>query len=400
MSLLVLLGALTALPSLSLDFYLPALPDLAHDLGTSQALAGTTITACLLGFAVGLLVAGPVSDAHGRRRPLLVGLALYVLVTVLCAVVPSIQLLLVLRFLQGATGAVGMVTGNAIVRDRATGNVAARMFALLMLANGAAPILGPVLGAQVLSFTDWRGVFLCLGVIGAAVLVVAYRRLPETLPLHRRHGGGVRDAVGGFGFLLRDRVLVGYTLGRATSATGLMAYVTASPFVFQRIYGMSPQVFSAVFALNSIGLIGMGQVGGRLVGRFGPSALLRTGVGICAGGAALLLGAALTGGALPVVLVGVFTTVAGMGLVFPNSTALALGRHGDRAGAATALLGVSQFLLQAIISPLTGLGSGHTAIPMAIVVAASEFAAVLAIVGLTRTTRRRSHARSSRLAEA
>ncbi len=380
----MLLGALTALPSLSLDFYLPALPALTHELGASQTLGGLTMTGCLLGFAVGLLVAGPVSDAHGRRRPLLVGLALYVAVTVACAVAPSMSMLLVLRFLQGATGAVGMVTGNAIVRDRATGAVAARMFALLMLANGAAPILGPVLGAQVLAFTDWRGVFGTLGVIGSLVLLAAYRRLPETLPAPLRHRGGLRDAVHGFGVLLRDRVLIGYTLGRASAATGLMAYVTASPFVFQRIYGLSPQTFSAMFALNSIGLIAMGQVGGRLVRRVGPSRLLRVGVGISFGGATLLLAAALTGGALGLVLVGIFTTVAGMGLVFPNSTALALARHGDRAGAATALLGVTQFFLQAAVSPLTGLGSGRTAVPMAVVVAASELAAVVAIVGLTR----------------
>lgn len=387
--LLILLGALTALPSLSLDFYLPALPAIARELSTSQSTAELTMTACLLGFAVGLLVAGPVSDAHGRRRPLLVGLALYVLVTLLCAFVPSIWALLALRLLQGVTGAVGMVTGNAIVRDRATGAVAARMYSLLMLANGAAPILGPVLGAQLLILTDWRGVFAVLALVGAVVLVVAVRSLPETLPVERRKSGGLRDAVDGFGTLLHDRVLVGYTLGRAMSATGLMAYLTASPFVFQQIYGLSPQGYSAVFALNSTGLIAMGQVGGRLVARLGPSRLLRIGIGICAGGATVLLAAALAGSGLPLILLGVFSTVAGMGLVFPNSTALALSRHGSRAGAATALLGVAQFSMQAVISPLTGLGSGRTAIPMAVVVALCEFAAVAAIVGLTRERTRR-----------
>lgn len=390
--LLILLGALTALPSLSLDFYLPALPAIARELHTAQSTAELTMTACLLGFAVGLLVVGPVSDAHGRRRPLLVGLALYVVVTLVCALVPSIWALLALRLLQGVTGAVGMVTGNAIVRDRATGAVAAKMYSLLMLANGAAPILGPVLGAQLLILTDWRGVFVVLGLVGAIVLVVAVRSLPETLPVERRKSGGLRDAVDGFGTLLRDRVLVGYTLGRALSATGLLAYLTASPFVFQQIYGLSPQGYSAVFALNSTGLIAMGQVGGRLVTRLGPSRLLRIGIGICAGGSTVLLAAALAGSGLPLILLGVFSTVAGMGLVFPNSTALALSRHGSRAGAATALLGVTQFFLQAVISPLTGLGSGRTAIPMAVVVALCEFAAVAAIVGLTRE-RTRAHAR-------
>jgi DHA1 family bicyclomycin/chloramphenicol resistance-like MFS transporter len=382
--LLILLGALTALPSLSLDFYLPALPAIARELGTAQSTAELTMTACLLGFAVGLLISGPISDAHGRRRPLLIGLALYVVVTLLCALVPSIWALLVLRLLQGATGAVGMVTGNAIIRDRSTGAVAAKMFATLMLANGAAPILGPVLGAQLLTFVDWRGVFVVLGLVGAVVLVFAVRSLPETLPVERRKSGGLRGAVDGFGTLLHDRALVGYTLGRALSASGLMAYLTASPFVFQQIYGLSPRTYSAVFALNSVGLIGMGQLGGRVVGRVGPSALLRIGVGICTGGAVVLLVAALDRSGLALVLLGVFGVVAGMGLVFPNSTALALGRHGNRAGAATGLLGVTQFFLQAVISPLTGLGSGRTAIPMALVVIACEVAAVVAIVGLTR----------------
>lgn len=157
LSLVVLLGALTAVPSLSLDFYLPALPEIAREMGSPQATAQLTVTACLVGFAVGLLVAGPLSDAHGRRRPLLAGVTVYTVATLACAFAPTVEVLIALRVLQGAAGAFGMVTGNAIVRDKASGTAAAKLFSVLMLANGVAPILGPVLGGQLLLVTNWPG---------------------------------------------------------------------------------------------------------------------------------------------------------------------------------------------------------------------------------------------------
>lgn len=387
LSLVVLLGALTAVPSLSLDFYLPGLPGIRAALGTSQAVAQLTMTGCLFGFAVGLLLAGPLSDSFGRRRPLLVGIALYVVATLGCALAPGIGVLVGCRFLQGAAGAFGMVTGTAVVRDRASGPEAARLFSVLMLANGAAPILGPVLGAQLLPVTGWRGLFVALAVVGTVTLIASWRRLPETLPVARRRPAAVPAVVSTFGFLLRDRRLVGFTLGRALGAAALLAYVSASPFVFQGVYGLSAQQFSAVFAVNSAGLIGMGQLSGRLVHRVGPAALLTTGSVVCAAGSVWLVLALLVHAPLLLVLPGVFAVVAGMGMVFPNSTALGLSRHGNCAGAATALMGVVQFGLQALASPLTGLGGGGSALPMAVVVLVLDVGALVALLTLARPAR-------------
>ncbi len=387
LSLVVLLGALTAVPSLSLDFYLPGLPEIQRETGASQALAQLTITGCLVGFALGLLVAGPLSDAYGRRRPLLVGVAVYTAATLACAFAPTIEVLIALRVLQGAAGAFGMVTGSAIVRDRANGAAAARLFSVLMLANGAAPILGPVVGGQLLLATNWRGLFVGLAVVGGLTLLASVRGLPETLPPARRRAPSVPEAAHSFAGLLRDRVYVGYTLGRALGASALMAYIAASPFVFQDVYGLSAQQFSLLFGVNSAGLILLGQVGGHLVSRVGPAALLMAGMTISVGGSVLLVAALLVSAPFAFVLPGVFALVAGMGLVFPNSTALGLSRHGDNAGAATALMGVAQFALQAVTSPLTGLGSGRSAMPMAVVVLALNVAGLVALVGLTRGRR-------------
>lgn len=384
LSLVVLLGALTAVPSLSLDFYLPALPEIAREMGSPQATAQLTVTACLVGFAVGLLVAGPLSDAHGRRRPLLAGVAVYTVATLACAFAPTVEVLIALRVLQGAAGAFGMVTGNAIVRDKASGTAAAKLFSVLMLANGVAPILGPVLGGQLLLVTNWPGLFVFLAVVGTLMFAAAWRWLPETLPAHRRRPGSIGGAGRTFVFLLHDRPLVGYTLGRALGAAALLAYVAASPFVFQDVYGLSPQGFGVVFGVNSAGLILMGQLSGRLVGRFGCAALLRAGSVVSSAGSVELLLALAVHAPLPFVLPGVFGVVAGMGMVFPNSTALGLTRHGARAGAATALMGVVQFAMQAVASPLTGLGSGHSAMPMAVVVLVLDVGGLVALLTLTR----------------
>lgn len=216
------------------------------------------------------------------------------------------------------------------------------------------------------------------------MFAAAWRWLPETLPADRRRPGSISGAGRTFAFLLHDRPLVGYTLGRALGAAALLAYVAASPFVFQDVYGLSAQGFGVVFGVNSAGLILMGQLSGRLVGRFGCAALLRAGsVVSCAGSVELLLALALHA-PLPFVVPGVFAVVAGMGMVFPNSTALGLTRHGACAGATTALMGVVQFGMQAVASPLTGLGSGHSALPMAVVVFVLDVGGLLALLTLTR----------------
>lgn len=383
-TLVVALGALTAFGPLSLDMYLPGLPELARDLGVSAATAQLTLVACMVGLAAGQLLAGPLSDARGRRRPLLAGLALYALASALCALAPSIWTLLPLRFLQGAAGAAGIVIARAVVRDLHEGEAAARFYALLTLVNGLAPIVAPIAGGQLLGVTDWRGIFWVLAAIGVALLAVGWRFVPETLPPAERHGGGLRAMTGVFGRLLRDRVFVGYTLAQGLGAAMMFCYIAGSPFVLQEIHGLSEQQFSVVFAVNALGIVLFAQASARLAGRLGPRRLLASGLWIgLAGAAGLLLAVALDAG-LAAIVPAFFVIVASLGLVAPNATALALAGDPAIAGSASALLGLSQFAIGAAFAPLAGIGGADTALPLAVVIAALGVASVAAFALLTR----------------
>ncbi|MFC9975928.1 multidrug effflux MFS transporter [Spirillospora sp. NPDC127200] len=383
--LIVVLGALTAIAPLSIDMYLPALPRLAADLGTGPAQAQLTLTACVVGLAAGQAVAGPLSDALGRRGPLLVGLALYVLASLLCVFAPTIETFVALRLVQGAAGAAGIVIARAIVRDLYDGTAAAKFFSLLMLVNGLAPILAPVLGAQLLRLTPWPGVFAVLAGIGVALLLASLAWLGETLPPDRRETGGVRSTLATFGTLVRDRVFVGYALALGLAFAAMFSYISASPFVLQDLYHLSPQTFGVVFGVNALGIVAVGQLSGWLTGRVELRRLLAAGLAVVTLGGVGLLAAVLAGAGLPGVLPALFLVVAGQGLVLPNATALALsGRPPRVAGSASALMGVTQFALGGAVGPLTGLGGRGTALPMAVAIAASAVAAALAVAVTSR----------------
>jgi DHA1 family bicyclomycin/chloramphenicol resistance-like MFS transporter len=370
-TLVVLLGALSAFGPLSIDMYLPALPAMAQDLGAAPSLVQLTLTACLLGLAAGQLLGGPISDARGRRRPLLAGLCLYVVASALCAVAPSVGMLVVLRFVQGLAGAFGIVIGRAIVRDLAEGRAAAALFAALILVNGVAPIVAPVLGAGILHVTTWRGVFAVLAIIGVVLVAVVAVLLGETLPRARRRPGGLRATLRVFRTLLAERRFVGCVVSSGLAFAAMFAYISGSPFVLQEVYGASPTVFSLLFALNGLGIVLAGRVSQRLSRRgHEPAVLMRAGLlGIAGGGAALLV-SVLAGLGLAGVLPSLFATVACIGVIVPNAAALALSGHPSTAGAASGLLGVAQFAFGAAAAPLVGLAGEHTAVPMAIVIAA------------------------------
>ena len=364
---LALLGCLTGLTPLAIDAYLPALPELAADLHTSSSQAQLTLSALLLGLAVGQAFAGPLSDAVGRRRPVLVGLALFSLTSLLCAFAPDVRVLIVLRFLQGASGAAGVVCARAIVRDLYEGVALARAFARLVLVMGAAPVLAPLLGAQLLRVTTWRGVFVALSIAGALMLAFAVRMLTETVPPERRRPGSVTATLRTFGLLLRDRGFACHALASACSFAAMFAYISGSPFVLQRIYHLSPQQFSFVFGLNAVAFIGVAQLSARLVRRTGARRLLISGALLQTTGALGVLVAVTTGAGLPGLLPGLFLVVGAFGLAAPNATALALADHGAIAGAASALLGLGQYVIAGTAAPLVGLAGENTAVPMALV---------------------------------
>ncbi|MFI0483427.1 multidrug effflux MFS transporter [Actinomadura sp. 9N215] len=382
--LIMVLGALTALAPLSIDMYLPALPTLTEDLSTGAMQTQLTLTACIVGLAVGQAVAGPLSDAFGRRRPLLIGLAAYAVASLLCAAAPTVETLIALRLVQGAAGAAGIVIARAIVQDLYDGVAAAKFFALLMLVNGLAPILAPVFGGQLLRLMPWPGVFAVLAGIGVALFLGSLLGLKETLPPEARETGGLRATATTFRALAADRSFVGYALASGLAFAALFTYISGSPFVLQDIYDLSPQEFSAVFALNSVGIVAAGQVSGMLAGRVALRRLLAAGLALVAAGGAGLLAAVLAGG-LPWVLAALFLVACGEGLIGPNATALALsGRPPRVAGSASALLGVTQFALGGAAAPLAGLAGPDTAVPMAASIAALGLLAAAVTAAMTR----------------
>jgi MFS transporter, DHA1 family, multidrug resistance protein len=372
--LIALLGFLSAFGPLSMDLYLPALPRIQTGLATGQSSVQLTLSAVALGLAVGQLVAGPLSDRFGRRGPLLVGIGTWALASLLCALSPTIWTLVALRLVQGMGGSAGIVLARAIVRDRAEGTEAARIFAVLASILGVAPVLAPVIGGQLLRVTDWRGLFVFLAATGLLLLLVTYRTLPETLPPERRVTGGVRTTLANGRTLIRRRVFVAAVLAQACGYGALFTYISGSSFVLQIGYGLSAQQFSLVFAVNGIGMVAAAQASRLTVQWAGPRRLLLTGLLLQVLAGASLLAAAVTGAGLAVVLSALFVLVSANGLVLPNATALAMADVDRMAGSAAALLGVTQFTVAGIGAPLAGLGAAGTLQPMAVVVFA--FAAI------------------------
>jgi DHA1 family bicyclomycin/chloramphenicol resistance-like MFS transporter len=377
--LLFLLGCLSTFGPLSLDMYLPGLPAMADDLGASTSAAQLTLTACLAGLAAGQLLIGPLSDTHGRRRPLLAGLLAYAGASLLCALAPSILTLTVLRFVQGLAGAAGIVVARAVVRDVTHGDAAAKAFARLMLVSGLAPILAPTFGGQVLRVTDWRGVFGVLGGIGLLLAAATWRALPETHAPGQRRTGGLRETTSVFGVLLRDRTFTACALACGLSFAAMFAYIAGSPFVLQEVYDISPQTFSVLFAVNAFGILLASQTSGYLVGRVPPRTLLVLGVRTAAfGGAALVAVSVLQLGLLPV-LASLFLVVASIGLILPNASAIGMAGHPSTAGSASALLGLSQYVFGAVAAPLVGIAGLHHGVPMAVVIAVAAIGSALAL---------------------
>ena len=284
LTLILILGSLAALGPLSIDMYLPAFPDMSRSFGASASSIQLSLTACMLGMALGQIIVGPLSDVRGRKRPLLLALSAYLLASLACAFAPTIEVLIALRFVQGAAGASGIVISRAIVRDLFEGPELTKFFAALSLVNGTAPILAPIIGGQILRFGDWRIVFYLLAVLSTLMLIAVAFRLPETLPVHHRVEGNLKTTFQTFGRLLSDRTFIGYAFAQAFAMGAMFAYISGSPFVLQNIYGASPQQFSFLFGLNGIGIILAAQTAGRLAGRVDSEKMMRIALTVVAYG--------------------------------------------------------------------------------------------------------------------
>jgi DHA1 family bicyclomycin/chloramphenicol resistance-like MFS transporter len=371
LGLVLVLGLLVALGPFTIDLYLPALPTITEELHTSSAAVQLTLTGTLAGLGVGQLVLGPLSDSFGRRRPLLVGTAIHVLASLLCVLAPNVATLGALRLLQGFGAAAASVVAIAVVRDLFAGLQAARVLSRLILIIGASPVLAPTVGGELLRWTDWRGVFVGLAVLGLAVTLIAAAALPETLPAERRQTGGARGTARAYATLLTDRRFLALVVVAGLVMSALFAYVAGSSFVLQEQYGLSEQAFGLVFALNAVAVIGASQVNVRLLSIWTPAQILVGSIAVAVGSSVVLLGlaAADVGGVLGL-LVPLFVVLGGVGLAGPNAPALALSLHGESAGTAAALLGAVQFGLGALTAPFVG-ALGNDNLAMAVVIAAS-----------------------------
>jgi DHA1 family bicyclomycin/chloramphenicol resistance-like MFS transporter len=378
--LIVVLGALSAFGPLSIDFYLPGLPRLTTDFGTGASAGQLTLTACLLGLAVGQLVIGPLSDRFGRRPPLLAGLVAYLAASLACAAAPDIWVLVALRLVQGLGGSAGIVVARSVVRDLVAGVAAARLYSILMMVIGVVPILAPILGGAFLHVTSWRGLFVILAVVDAGILVATARWLPETLSPERRRRVG---STTGFRELLGDRFFIAYAVVMGLAFASMFSYIAGSSFVLEDIHGVSPQTYGLLFGVNALGIVGASQLNRAVVGRVSPQRMLLAGVGAQAAAGVILLSIVLAGRlGLAGILPCLFVAVASMGLVIPNATALALTDYPHAAGSASALLGMLQFAFGAFAAPLVGVAGRETALPMALLMAAFGVGA-LAVLGVT-----------------
>ena len=376
--LIVVLGSLIALGPLTIDMYLPAFPQLADELDASAASVQLTLTGMLGGLAFGQLVIGPLSDAFGRRRPLLAGLVVHALASLLCAVAPSIAVLSVVRVLQGFAGAAISVVALATVRDLFSGVAVARTMSRLMLVIGLAPIVAPSIGGFILQVTDWRGIFFVLA--GAAVVLVgvALVGLRETLPVERRRSARVGATLRTYRSLLSDRTFVALVLVAGLSFSSLFVYVSGASFVLQEGFGLDARTFGLVFGANSAALTIASQLNPTLIRRFGPANVLTGAILVSMAAAVALLVAGLAGGGLVTVLVPLMVVLASAGLAMPNTPALALNRHGEAAGTASAMLGCVQFGVGALVAPLVGVLGSTTAAPMgAVMLTVTGLAALL-----------------------
>ncbi|WP_235020187.1 multidrug effflux MFS transporter [Ruania rhizosphaerae] len=386
--LVLLLGSMAALGALTVDMYLPSLPEVVRDLAAGEASVQFTITATLIGGALGQLLIGPLSDKYGRRLPVLVGIVVHIIASLLCLTAADVAPLIVLRMIQGMGNAAAGVVAVAVIRDRLSGAEASAVLSRLMLVIGVAPLLAPTFGTLIAAVWDWRMVFAALALYGAVLLVIVWRFLPESLPVERRNTGSARSVLGTYRVLLADRQFVALALLPGLGMAALFAYVSGSPFVIREGYGLSEGQFSLLFAINGIGLVLGSQLNAALVRRFAPVRLIRLALPISTTLAVVLLVIAATGfGGLIGLCVPLWLMLFVNALVPPNASAMALTRHGERAGSAAALIGFSQAGVAGMVAPAVGL-LGATATAMSVVIVAAMVASTLVLALGTPAYRR------------
>jgi len=384
LGLALLLSMLSMLGPLNIDMYLPSFPSIVEDFGTSASLVQLSLTACLLGLALGQIVIGSISDAKGRKKPLIISIFAFSIASLICAAAPNIIVLVAARFLQGFTAAAGVVLSRAVARDVFSGNEMTKFFSLLMSINAFAPLIAPMLGGAILMlpFADWNTIFYTLSIIGIFIVLLMSFRLKETLPVEKRSPSSIGHSVRTMGSLVKDRSFIGYALTVGFIHGGSFSYVSGTPFVYQDIYHVSPQTFSILFGINGIAIILGSFTIGRLSDRFQLRSLLRAAVSLSASATAILLVMTILQGPLATIVIPIFIFMYSIGMVVTSAFSLAMKNQGHRAGSASALLGMFPLIIGSMVAPLVGIDE-TTAVPMGTILFTGSVLGCIAFFKLT-----------------
>ncbi|MFW0110751.1 multidrug effflux MFS transporter [Rothia sp. CCM 9417] len=378
------LASLTAVGPLAIDMYLAALPTIAEEFSSSAALTQFTLTSFMLGMGSGQFLVGPLSDKTGRLLPLRIGVFCCALATLACAFAPTIQALILARFFMGFAGSIGLVLSRAIVTDSTRGKETARLMSIMMMINGLAPVLAPILGGIVLSYGSWQDIFKLLALIITLSMILVLTFIKESLPLERRRRGSLASTYRGVIEVAQNPSYRGFMLTMVLAFGALFAYISGSSYLLQKVLGLDAVHFTYVFGFNSLGIVLVSSLNARLVSHFAPVRLLTWGAWSLLASSALLTVHFLAGASLLPTLILLFTFTSSLGLVLGNASALALSQVRQEAGAGSALLGTTQALMGALASPLVALGGSQAYLPMAVTMFGF---ALLAVLALMRTPR-------------
>jgi len=372
------LGCLAALGPLAIDMYLPSLPQMAIDLNATEGSIQYSLMTFFAGLTFGQLFYGPLSDRYGRKRLIYVGLAMFTFASIGCAMVNSLEQLLVFRLIQGLGGSIGLVIAMAVTRDIYAGHAAARMMAMVLMVLGISPVLAPLAGSAILTVGDWRTMFGVLGAVGAVLLAFVAMSLPETRSAELRHNSHPKDALKRYMGLLTSRQFMPFVLASSTAQGALFAYISGSASVFITMHGLSPTMYSLVFAANAVGLVLANQSSPSLVRRFGAHFVSRMATGCCAVCGVLLMLLEIThASSLLTHCVLLFAVVSSVGLIMPTLGLRAMEAQGEFAGTAAALMGSIQFIAASTTSGIVGSLADGTATPLMCTIAVCGVSAFL-----------------------
>lgn len=376
--MLFVLGFLGMTSPLASDMYLSSFTEIQQDLMTTASQVQLTLTTFLLGMGLGQLFLGPLSDRYGRRPVLLTALVVFTVSSIACIVSPSIWFFIILRTLQGLSGAACIVLSNAIAADLTRGPDTVRALSLIAMTVGLGPVIAPMIGAGVGAFFGWRGVLAALALLAALMLLLAWLVIPESLPQEDRHAGGISTTFKNMGTITKDGRFMLLVVVFACGFGGMMAYISASPFVGQVVLGMNPTQYALAFAVGALSLVTANSINAKVAGRANPLHMMMVGIGLSVSGGTLVTILVLTGTlTIPLFILSAFMQVSGLGFTRANATALGLARTPHARGSGSALLGSSQFLMGSLVSPIVGAWGESTALPMALTMLGT------ALVGLT-----------------